>query len=236
MFKRLMQSSLMIAVIGWLIAAYMVVVKYTTRWEVEQAENIAPLRQSGEGIIVITWHSRFLMLNAAWKKKYALPHVLISHSREGAFVAQASRFLGLRTIRGSSKKRGSSRDKGGAKASLEIVSAIESGGCIVITPDGPRGPYQRLGDGPLRLAKLTGAKIVPCTFAVSRRKKLDTWDRLILPLPFGRGKIIWGTPVTLNEDMDEQELEALRLLMETEMNKFIAQADQAMGHEPALPL
>lgn len=235
MFKRLMRSSAMVAVIGWLIAAYMVIIKYTTRWEVEQFENIAPLIESREGLIVMTWHSRFLMLNSAWRKGYALPHVLISRSRDGAIVAQASRFLGLRTIRGSSKKHGSDRVKGGAQASLEIVGALDRGGCIVITPDGPRGPRQRLGDGPLRLARLTGVKIIPCIFSVSRRKQFDSWDKFVLPLPFGRGKIIWGTPVSFSESADERLLQSQRLVLESEMNTLLVEADLAMGHAPVLP-
>ena len=235
MFKRFMRSGAVQSLAGFLVAAYMTLVKYTTRWEVIGEEHVAHLMGNGEGLIAMTWHSRFLMLNSAWKKNYALPHVLISRSRDGAIVAQTTRFLGLRSIRGSSKKRGSDRVKGGAKASMEIVSALERGGCIVITPDGPRGPRQRVGDGPLRLAKLTGAKIVPCIFSISRRKQFDSWDKFILPLPFGRGKIIWGSPVSLPENVDEELVELQRLAIECEMNTLLAEADTAMGHAPVLP-
>jgi lysophospholipid acyltransferase (LPLAT)-like uncharacterized protein len=150
-------------------------------------------------------------------------------------VAQTTRFLGLRSIRGSSKKRGSDRVKGGAQASLEIVGALDRGGCVVITPDGPRGPRQRVGDGPLRLARMTGAKIVPCIFSVSRRKQFNSWDKFILPLPFGRGKIIWGSPITLSESSDDRVIEAQRLALEADMNTLLAEADLAMGHAPVLP-
>jgi len=235
-FKRLMRSAAMAAVIGWLVAAYMVLIKYTTRWEVEHAERAEPIIAGGEGLIALTWHSRFLMLNSAWKRAYALPHVLISRSRDGAIVAQTCRFLGLRSIRGSTKKAGSDRAKGGAQASRDIVGAIERGGCIVITPDGPRGPRQRLSEGPLRLAKMTGAPILPCLFAVKSRKQFDSWDRFVLPLPFGRGKIVWGSPVTVSADADEAEIERLRLSIETEMNQLLAGADRDLGHAPVAPL
>lgn len=235
MFKRLMRSSFMAAVIGWLVAAYMVLVKYTTRWEVEHVERAQPIIESGEGLIALTWHSRFLMLNSAWKKSYALPHVLISRSRDGAIVANTTRFLGLKSIRGSTKKVGSERAKGGAQAGRDIIEAIEGGGCIVITPDGPRGPRQRLGMGPLRLAKLTSAPILPCTFSVARRKQFDSWDKFVLPKLFGRGKIIWGTPVTIPEDADDSALEKIRLLIETEMNTLLADADIALGHAAVEP-
>ena len=125
--------------------------------------------------------------------------------------------------------------KGGAQASRDIVGAIERGGCIVITPDGPRGPRQRLGAGPLRLAKMTGAPILPCLFAVKSRKQFDSWDRFVLPLPFGRGKIVWGSPVTVSADADEAEIEHLRLGIETEMNQLLAGADRDLGHTPVEP-
>jgi lysophospholipid acyltransferase (LPLAT)-like uncharacterized protein len=235
-FKRLMRSSFMAACIGWLIAAYMVLVKYTTRWDVEHADRAKPVIESGEGLIALTWHSRFLMLNSAWKKSYALPYVLISRSRDGAIVAFTTKFLGLKSIRGSTKKLGSGKAKGGAQAGRGIIDAINQGGCIVITPDGPRGPRQRLGMGPLRLAKMTGVPILPCTFSVARRKQFDSWDKFVLPKLFGKGKIIWGTPVTVSKDANEIEMEALRLSVETEMNTLLAQADMALGHtvvEPA---
>ncbi len=235
MFKRFMRSKAVQIALGWLVAAYMVLVKYTTRWTIERQDKAQPVIDSGSGLIALTWHSRFMMLNSAWKKDWQMPHVLISRSRDGAIVAHATHFLGLKTIRGSAKKAGSLKAKGGAKAGHDIITALESGGCIVITPDGPRGPRQRLGDGPLRLARLTGVPIQPCSFAVKNRKQLKSWDRFILPLPFGTGRIIWGTPVTVPANADDLMLETLRKRIETEMNIDLSSADQVLGHEPIDP-
>jgi len=167
-FKRFMRSNAVQITLGWLVAAYMTLVKYTTRWEIEREDHIQPIIDGGKGFIALTWHSRFMMLTAAWKKNYQLPHVLISRSRDGAIVAHTSRNLAAKA-------------KGGAKAGLDIVTALESEACIVITPDGPRGPRQRLGDGPIRLARLTGVPIVPCTFALRNRKQFNSWDKFVLP-------------------------------------------------------
>jgi len=195
--------------------------------------------ESRKGVIALVWHSQFMMLTSAWKKQYQMPHVLISRSREGNIVTHASHFLGLKTIRGSTKKAAkglsAAKAKGGAKASLDIVSALENNGCIVVTPDGPRGPRQRLGDGPLRLAKLTGVPLMPCTFAVKHRKVFNSWDKLILPLPFGRGKIIWGTPVTIPKTATDRDIEHIRQRIESEMNIFLADADRSFGHMPIEP-
>jgi len=239
MFKRFMRSNAVQVTLGWLVAAYMTLVKYTTRWEVERADHVQDIIDGGKGVIALVWHSRFMMLTSAWKKKYQLPYVLISRSRDGAIVAHASHFLGLKTIRGSAKKaakgNATAKAKGGAKAGLDIVTALEKDGCIVVTPDGPRGPRQRLGDGPIRLARLTGAPLMPCTFAIRNRKQFDSWDKFVLPLPFGKGKIVWGTPVTVPADADERKIEHIRERIESEMNIFLADADRAMGHAVVEP-
>jgi len=220
---------------GGLVALWMTLVKYTTRWEIIHAERAAPIIESGEGLIALTFHSRFLLLTSAWKKRFQHPHVLISRSRDGAVVAWTCRWLGLSTVRGSAKNAAKTKVKGGGKAGREILDAIEGGGCIVITPDGPRGPRQRVPIGPFRLAKLSGAPVLPCTFAVANRKQFDSWDRFVLPLPFGRGRIVWGTPQHVMDDADEAEIEAIRARVETEMNALLAEADAALGHEPVQP-
>lgn len=239
MFKRFMRSNAVQISLGWLVAAYMTLVKYTTRWDIERADHVQDIIDGGKGFIALTWHSRFMMLTAAWKKEHQLPHVLISRSRDGAIVAHTSHFLGLKTIRGSAKKAAkgnlAAKAKGGAKASMDIVTALEGNACIVVTPDGPRGPRQRLGDGPIRLARLTGAPLVPCTFALRNRKQFDSWDKFVLPLPFGKGKIIWGTPVVVPADADDRKIEHIRERIESEMNIFLADADRSMGHVPIEP-
>ena len=235
LFKRFMRSKAVQSALGGLLAAYMVLIKYTTRWTVERADIAAPVIGNGKGLIALTWHSRFLMLNSAWKKTWQHPHVLISRSRDGALVSYTAKYLGLSTVRGSSRKVGSSKAKGGSSALRTMKAALDAGGCIVITPDGPRGPRQRLGDGPIRLAKMTGVPIIPCTFSVKNRLAFRSWDRFILPLPFGRGKIVWGTPITIAPDADDKHIELCRKQIETEMNIFLSGADTALGHDPIEP-
>ncbi len=230
-----MRSKAVQSALGAMLAAYMVLIKYSTRWTVEREAQASDVIGNGRGLIALTWHSRFLMLNSAWKKTYQHPHVLISLSRDGALVSYTAEFLGLSTIRGSSRKVGSRKAKGGSTALRNMKGALDTGGCIVITPDGPRGPRQRLGDGPLRLSKMSGAPILPCTFSVKNRMTFRSWDRFILPLPFGRGRIIWGTPVTIPADASDQDIEIIRHQIETEMNVLLSQADAALGHAPIEP-
>jgi len=236
MLKKIMRSHAAQVFIGFCVAAYMVLIKYSTRWRFDRSDIAAPVIQKGQGLIALTWHSRFMMLNSAWDRKtWPHPHVLISRSRDGAIVAQTCRFLGLSVIRGSAKKAVKRQDKGGAKAGRDIIDTLDGGGCVVITPDGPRGPRQRLGLGPLRLARMSGHPILPCLFAVKNRKQFNSWDRFVLPLPFGRGDIIWGTPVYISADTSDAALELLRVQIEMEMNALLAVADHRSGHKAVEP-
>ncbi len=233
MFKRLLRRPAIQSALGWSVAQYMRLIKRTTKWDIRHAERVTHILGQHEGVIALTWHSRFLMLTSAWKANELDPYVMISRSRDGAVVAATCKALGLKTIRGSAKKAGKS--KGGDAAAAGALTAIRGGGCVVITPDGPRGPRQRLGEGPLRLARATGAPIMPCTFAVQRRKQFNSWDRFILPKLFGRGLILWGTPVNIPSETEDTDLEQFRLSIETEMNDLLAEADMAMGHAPIDP-
>ena len=233
MFKRLLRRPGVQSTLGWSVAQYMRLVKRTTKWETRYAERVSHILGSGDGVIALTWHSRFMMLTAAWESNELDPYVMISRSRDGAVVAATCKALGLQTLRGSARKSG--RTKGGDAAAAGAVTAIKSGGCVVITPDGPRGPRQRLGDGPLRLARATGAPLMPCTFSIARRKQFSSWDRFVLPKPFGKGLILWGTPVSLLPHTSDAELDAIRLQIETEMNTLMAEADLELGHTAVEP-
>ena len=228
MFKRLLRRPGVQFTLGWSVAQYMRLVKRTTKWETRYADRVSHILGSGDGVIALTWHSRFMMLTAAWQADELDPYVMISRSRDGAVVAATCKALGLQTIRGSARKSGKS--KGGDAAAASALTAIRSGGCVVITPDGPRGPRQRLGGGPLRLARATGAPLMPCTFSITRRKQFNSWDRFVLPKPFGKGLILWGTPVSIPTETSDESLEAIRLNIETEMNALLAEADTELGH------
>jgi lysophospholipid acyltransferase (LPLAT)-like uncharacterized protein len=48
-----------------------------------------------------------------------------------------------------------------------------------------------------QLAAVSGVKVLPCAAQTSRRHTLRSWDRMVLPLPFGRGVIVCGPPISV---------------------------------------
>ena len=176
MFKRFIKFKLIQLILGLLIAIYMTIVKHTTKWSIENEAELSKIIKNNDAFILITWHSRILMLNAAWTDKRLIPSVLISKSRDGAIITNACRFLGINTIRGSikaNKKNDKIKvSKRGTLATQEIIKALDNTGCIVITPDGPIGPRQHLKKGALRIARITGVPIYPVYFQCTKEKFL----------------------------------------------------------------
>jgi lysophospholipid acyltransferase (LPLAT)-like uncharacterized protein len=223
--------------IGRTIGLYMLFVGVTTRWTRVNRAAVEPFwRTDGGKVIGCIWHGRFSLIHKNWAFGPGIPKakMLISQSREGGIVAHTSRTVGAEVIRGSAAKRG--QQKGGVEAMRAMARHIEDGGVIAMTPDGPRGPRMRVKRGPIQLAKLAGAPLIGVTWSTSNRIVFDSWDRFILPLPFGRGALIWTDPIDPPAmDASDAEFEAVRLKLENEMNRIAAEADRITGVEVIEP-
>ena len=117
----------------------------------------------------------------------------------------------------------------------EILKRLKEGGCVGITPDGPRGPAMTVSIGIVNIARLGGVPIVPVTYATSRRCELATWDRFHLALPFGRGVYLFGEPIEIAAELDDVGLENVRRSIETRMVEMVREADRLVGHQVSAP-
>lgn len=89
--------------------------------------------------------------------------------------------------------------------------------------------------GVVHAARLAQAPLIPVTVATGRRKMLRSWDRFLLAWPFGDGVFVWGKPIEIAPDAGETEVEAVRLALETELNRISAEADRLVGQTPVEP-
>jgi lysophospholipid acyltransferase (LPLAT)-like uncharacterized protein len=53
---------------------------------------------------------------------------------------------------------------------------------------------------------VSGAPVLPCAAQTSRRRVLGSWDRMVLPLPFGRGAIVCRPPISVPRDGADRAL------------------------------
>lgn len=155
--------------------------------------------------------------------------MLISQHRDGELIARTIGHFGLGTVRGSSARPGK-QDKGGGGALRAMIRQLSRGEYVGITPDGPRGPNQKVSDGIVTVAQLSGAPILPVSFATTRRVHARSWDRFLIALPFSRGIFVWGTPHYVPRDADADTLEKARLSLARDLNRITAEADAYCGH------
>lgn len=143
--------------------------------------NCERFRGAASGQVIFAfWHGRLLMMPYFYTGKGI--SILVSQSRDGELIARTVKGFGLDSVRGSTTRGWLAGLKG-------IMRAARAGHDIGITPDGPKGPFQRAQMGAVQMAKATGLKIVPLTFGCSKKKPLPAGTGLSCRIPFLRGSL-----------------------------------------------
>jgi len=241
--KAFLRSAPVVAVLGFLIWAWMALVGRTVRWTIEgEAEVRAALAAEKPGLIVACWHETILLMPSGWNRavrhwpeKRGRAAMMISLSPDGEAVARALKHLDLDVIRGSKgNKKKTNKDKGGMRAIAEAASRLRSGGYVCMTPDGPRGPRRIASQGAVTLAQRSGAAVLPYAISTRPAPRLKSWDRFIIPLPFTRGAIVFGPLIDCPR---EASPEALQDALQRGMDEATLRAERLAGYpvQPTRP-
>lgn len=156
--------------------------------------------RNGARCIFALWHSRLLAL--AWTHRGRNAVILVSAHRDGEWIARVTQWLGFESARGSSTR-------GGEEGMRNLLRAAADGRLIGITPDGPRGPAERVKPGVAYLASRAGLPVVPVSAGSSSSWVLRSWDRFVIPKPFARVVVAYGAPISVPPDIDERGAEAI---------------------------
>jgi lysophospholipid acyltransferase (LPLAT)-like uncharacterized protein len=172
----------------------------TLRLTVIGLDTLRPAWRERRPLIYALWHGRLLMVPWVSAKLTGVRgtraiRVLASRSRDGELMTRFVRRFGLDAVRGSSSR-------GGAPAVRALAAALRAGDDVVLAPDGPRGPRQRVQPGLAALAAITGAPVVPLAFAARPARRLSTWDAFLIPAPFARCALVIGDSVSVRRDED----------------------------------
>jgi len=137
--------------------------------------------KSDEAFIFVAWHGDLLSQPTNYFKFRPNGNVkaMISHNKDGEIIAKIYSLLGTGLIRGSSSK-------GAAKALISTIKEIKKGSDVALTPDGPRGPRYSVADGVVAIAKKSNAKIIVLNSKPSKYWQFKSWDKFVLPKPFGK--------------------------------------------------
>ncbi len=217
-------------------ALYIRLVTWTTRWEVVGQDNLDAVLARGCGFIPSIWHGR-LFMSATFAPPGRRTVAMISNNRDGDLISAIVWRFGVFSVRGSTYDHAKDRDKGGREAfSGAFEELSERNAVVAITPDGPRGPLMRAQAGIAALSAVTGCPVMPVTFSARRGKLMRSWDRFLVPWPFGRGVIVYGEPLDPPATRDDASIEAFRQRIEAETTAITQHADDLCGRariEPA---
>ncbi len=163
--------------------------------------------------IIAFWHECILgAMHSRWRKPTT---AMISRSNDGEIVAKVVQLYGIDTARGSSHR-------GGPAAMRELLRDVRDGKNVAFTPDGPKGPRRVAKDGVVYAAKMTGLPVVPFHFTARSKKRLRSWDQMIVPRPFSRAVYLYGEPIAVPRDGDVEEW---RFKIETAMKDLAEEAE-----------
>ncbi len=129
--------------------------------------------------VCVCWHNELLMSPQAYRhihKKQPASAIISSHF-DGSLIASTLNMLGIRPLRGSSKK-------GARQVLLQAFKSIKSGEEVLITPDGPRGPRHSMSDGAVGIALKSKLPIFVMNYKTEKFWQLGSWDRFVIPKPF----------------------------------------------------
>jgi len=197
--RRLLRTRFTQAVLAHLMGGYLAFALRTTRWTFDGQEHFAP-HVKGAAAVFAFWHEFLPLMPAlvliARRRPYYQPrpiHALVSQHRDGRFVGEVVRRFGIEPVLGSTSR-------GGPAGLRTLLRLLRRGAVIGITPDGPRGPRRVAAPGVVQLASAAGVPVLPCAARTRHRIVLGTWDRMPLPLPFGRGVVVCGPSVAIPRD------------------------------------
>jgi len=208
-----------VTVLGTLAALVLRLVHLTLRVRWLDAGDIVARHRRGERFVFATWHDGLMLLPLVLRGAGAefRPRILISWHRDAEIGAQAGRWFGARFVRGSTTR-------GGIGAIRGLLTAFRDGEDVLVVSDGPRGPRHQAKPGIVQLGRATGVPVVPIVLGVAPCRRLGSWDRMQVPILFGRVAIRFGDPVEVGDDDREGQAR-----LQAAMDAGTREVERALG-------
>ena len=148
--------------------------------------------------VVVCWHGELLMSPQAYRyfhKKQSASGIISRHF-DGEMIARVLTYFSIAPLRGSSSR-------GAKQVLLEAFRALKKGDDLLVTPDGPRGPRHTISDGAIALAHKAKAPVLTVNYIPSSYWQLGSWDKFVIPKPFGTIDFYLENVSLEGMDMDE---------------------------------
>lgn len=182
------------------------------RLRVVGLERLRAVMCADQPFVFCLWHERIVLAPLIYNRHRPAGRrvcLMVSLSSDGELAARVLPSMGVEIVRGSADA-GEVR-KGGSKALRDIVRLVRGGLDVAFFPDGPHGPPLEVKHGVLAMARITGAPVLPVSWDARWGRRLGSWDRMVVPLPFSRVDVHVGEPVRLDPgSRDAESAEVLK--------------------------
>jgi lysophospholipid acyltransferase (LPLAT)-like uncharacterized protein len=177
-------------------------------------------------VVFAIWHEANL---AAMSAALRLRH----NSRVVSFSTRGFRGLVMNTMLASLgggfvalPDEGSATRGEAGRLSLDLARIGREGDSVVVSCDGPLGPYRVAKPGVLLVARESGLPIQPWAVAIRPALRLrGRWDRQLLPLPFCRIRIEEGEQIRVGP---REPLKPKLALLQGALDEVATRADRRM--------
>ena len=188
--------------VGKLIIFFIRSLGATLRCRLDDPHGVA---QTTKPVIWIFWHNCLIAasLNKVLFSGRSPASALASASKDGAVIESVISSFGVKTVRGSSSRRG-------VAALIALKKALKAGEQLFLTPDGPRGPRYHLQPGVIKLAQSSGVPIIPVRVTYSSSWRVKSWDRFHIPKPFSKITVHLDNELNVPAKLDENTFESYR--------------------------
>jgi hypothetical protein len=190
----------------------------TTRFEVEGWENHEAIESASHIPIYTSWHQGIFLSTYFWRNRRIA--VMSSLSFDSQYIARFIQRFGYGVARGSSTRAA-------IKATIELVRLMRAGGCPAgFTIDGPTGPPRVAKMGAVIIAKKTGNPILPFAIEPARLWQIKSWDRMHIPKPFTRARVLIGKPIYVVANADDEAMEEKRDELQKALDELTARGEE----------
>jgi lysophospholipid acyltransferase (LPLAT)-like uncharacterized protein len=212
-----LKQRLLIRLASWAFYLFIASIGKTLRFEVEGWENFEAIEKSGRHPIYSFWHNKIFPGTYYFRDRGIV--IVTSQSFDGEYIARFIQRFGYGAVRGSSTR-------GGVGALIEAVRCMKRGLPVGFTVDGPKGPRYQAKAGAVVLAKKTGNPMMPFTVQAEEYWEIGSWDRLQIPRPFTRVKIIIGEPIYVPFDANDETVEIKRLKLQVALDDLTTRGEK----------
>ena len=195
MLKRLSKNNFFLQIFASLVFLSLWFIKSTSNWNGVNEEIIEKELTKKKTLIVLIWHHQLMGSTFSWKFKPKLRPIATSH-RDGQLSTIVQKKFGLDPLL---------RKKDNPTFLIKNISkAVQNGDCIYITPDAPHGPPKKINTNIFKLCQKFDLNIAILSFHTNRYFRINSWDKLKIPLPFSKGIYLWGNEIIQSNEFNNE--------------------------------